>query len=103
MCLKAPSDSPQQQQDDQNQEDQSDSAAGIGSPGLTVAPGGQGANEQKDQDDDQDDSHDIFLLSSFSISPFISFKEILRCFGLFLFPSHKRYFYAVLRLFIWSF
>jgi hypothetical protein len=30
-----------------------------------VAPGGQGADEQKDQDDDQDDSHDIFLLSSF--------------------------------------
>jgi hypothetical protein len=30
-----------------------------------VAPGGQGAKEQKDQDDDQDDSHDIFLLSSF--------------------------------------
>jgi len=30
-----------------------------------VAPGRQGANEQKDQDDDQDDSHDIFLLSSF--------------------------------------
>jgi hypothetical protein len=45
--------------------DQSDSAAGIGSPGPTVAPGGQGTNEQKNQDDDQDDSHDIFLLSSF--------------------------------------
>jgi hypothetical protein len=30
-----------------------------------VAPGGQGADEQKDQDDDQDDSHDILLLSSF--------------------------------------
>jgi hypothetical protein len=55
-----------------------------------VAPGGQGADKQEDQDDDQDDSHDIFLLSSFSISPFLSFKEILRCFGLFLFPSHKR-------------
>ncbi len=65
MCLKAPSDSPQQQQNDQDQEDQSDSATGIGSPGLTVAPGGQGANEQKNQDDDQDDSHDIFLLSPF--------------------------------------
>jgi len=65
MCLKATSDSAQQQQDDQNQEDQSDSAAGIGSPGLTVAPSGQGAHEKKDQDDDQDDSHDFFLLSSF--------------------------------------
>ena len=65
MCLKATSDSPQQQQNDQDQEDQSDSAAGIGAPGLTVAPGGQGANEQKDQDDDQDDSHDILLPSSF--------------------------------------
>jgi len=81
MCLKATSDSPQQQQDDQNQEDQSDTAAGIGAPGLTVAPGGQGADEQEDQDNDQDDSHDIFLLSSFPISSFISFKEILRCFG----------------------
>ena len=30
-----------------------------------MAPGGQGANEQKDQDDDQNDSQDIFLLSSF--------------------------------------
>ena len=30
-----------------------------------MAPGGQGANEQKDQDDDQDDSHDIFLLFPF--------------------------------------
>jgi len=68
MCLKTPSDSPQQQQDEQNQEDQSDSAAGIRPPGLTVAPGRQGANEQKDQDDDQDDSHDIFLLSSLLIS-----------------------------------
>jgi hypothetical protein len=65
MCLETTSDSAQQQQDDQNQEDQSDSAAGIGSPGLTVAPGGQGAHEKKDQDDDQDDSHDFFLLSSF--------------------------------------
>ena len=65
MYLKATSDSPQQQENDQDQEDQSDYAAGIGSPGLTVAPGGQDANEQKDQDDDQDDSHDIFLLSSF--------------------------------------
>ena len=64
MCLKATSDSPEQQQNDQDQEDQSDSAAGIRPPGLTVAPGGQGADEQKDQDDDQDDSHDIFLLSS---------------------------------------
>ena len=90
MCIKATSDSPQQQQNDQNQEDQSDSAAGIRSPGLAVAPGGQGADKQEDQDDDQDDSHGIFLLSSFSISPFLSFKEILRCFGLFLFPSHKR-------------
>ena len=68
-----------------------------------MAPGGEGANEQKDQDDDQDDSHDIFLLSSSSISPFLPFKEILRCFGVLLFPSHKRYFYAVLHLFIWSF
>jgi hypothetical protein len=56
---------PQQQKNDQDQEDHSDSAAGIGSPGLTVAPGGQGTNEKKDQDDDQDDSHDIYLLSSF--------------------------------------
>jgi len=46
-----------------------------------MAPGGEGANEQKDQDDDQDDSHDILLLSSFPISPRISSKEILRCFG----------------------
>ena len=46
-----------------------------------MPPGGEGANEQKDQDDDQDDSHDIFLLSLFPISAFISFKEILRCFG----------------------
>ena len=81
MCLKATSDSPQQKQNDQDQEDQSDSAAGIGSPGLTVAPGGQGADEQKNQDNDQDDSHDIFLLFSFPISVCISFKEILRCFG----------------------
>ena len=65
MCLKATSDSPHQQQDDQNQKDQSDSAAGIGSPGLTVAPGGQDADEHEDQNDDQDESHDIFLLSSF--------------------------------------
>ena len=65
MCLKATSDSPQQQQNDQDQEDQSDSTAGIGSPGLTVVPGGQDTDEQEDQDDDQDDSHDIFLLSSF--------------------------------------
>ena len=65
MYLKATSDSPQQQQDDQNQEDQSDSTAGIRSPGLTVAPGGQDADQQEDQDDDQDDSHEIFLLSSF--------------------------------------
>ncbi len=65
MCLKATSDSPQQQQDDQNQEDQSDSTAGIRPPGLTVAPGGQDADEQEHQDDDQDDSHNIFLLSSF--------------------------------------
>ena len=65
MCLKAPSDSPQYQQDDQNQKDQSDSTAGIRSPGLTVGPGGQNADEHDDQDDDQDDSHDIFLLSSF--------------------------------------
>ena len=48
MCLKATSDSAQQQQDDQNQEDQSDSAAGIGSPGLTVVPGGQDADEHED-------------------------------------------------------
>ena len=40
-------------------EDQSDSTAGIGSPGLTVAPGRQGANEQKNQNDDQDGSQDI--------------------------------------------
>jgi hypothetical protein len=46
-----------------------------------MAPGGQGADEQKDQDNDQDDSHDIFLLVSFPISVCISFKEILRCFG----------------------
>ena len=65
MGLKFTSDSPQQQQDDQDQKDQSESAAGIRSPGLTVAPGGQGANEQKDQDNNQDNSHDIFLLSSF--------------------------------------
>ena len=65
MCHKLTSDSPQQQQDDQNQEDQSDSTAGIRSPGLTVAPGGQDADEQEDQDDDQNDSHEIFLLSSF--------------------------------------
>jgi len=81
MCLNPTSDSPEQKQDDQNQEDQSDSAAGIRSPGFAMGPGGQGADEQEDQDDDQDDSHDIFLLSSFPISPFISFKEILRCFG----------------------
>jgi len=68
MYLKATSDSPQQQENDQDQEDQSDYPAGIGSPGLTVAPGGQGANEKKDQDDDQDDSHDIF-------SPFL-FSEV---------------------------
>jgi len=72
---------PQQYQDEQDQEDQSDSAAGIRSPGLTMAPGGQGADEQKDQDNDQDDSHDIFLLFSFPISACTSFKEILRCFG----------------------
>jgi len=59
MCLKATSNPPQQYQDDQDQEDQSDSAAGIRSPGLTVAPGGQGADEHDDEDDDQDDSHDI--------------------------------------------
>jgi hypothetical protein len=29
-----------------------------------VAPGGQGADEQKDQDGDQDNSHDIFPLST---------------------------------------
>ena len=81
MCLKATSKPPQQYQDEQDQEDQSDSAAGIRSPGLTVAPGGQGADEQKDQDNDQDDSHNIFLLFSFPISACISFKEILRCFG----------------------
>ena len=65
MCFKAILDPPHQNQDDQNQEDQSDSAAGIRSPGLTVAPGGQGADEQEDQDDDQDDSHDFspFLFS----------------------------------------
>ncbi|MEN6318711.1 MAG: hypothetical protein ABFD82_08160 [Syntrophaceae bacterium] len=28
---------------------------------LTVAPGGQGADEQEDHDDAQDDSHAIFL------------------------------------------
>ena len=65
MCFKAISDPPHQKQDDQDQEDQSDSAAGIGSPGLTVPPGGQGTNEQKNQDNNQDDSHDIFLLSPF--------------------------------------
>ena len=81
MCLKATSNPPQQYQNEQDQENQSDSAAGIRSPGLTVAPGGQGADEQKDQDNDQDDSHDIFLLSSFPISACNSFKEILRCFG----------------------
>jgi hypothetical protein len=81
MCRNATSNPPQQQQDDQDQKDQSDSAAGIGSPGLTVAPGGQGANKQKDQYDNQDDSHDIILLSSFPISDFISSKEILKCFG----------------------
>ena len=43
MCLNATSDPPHQQQDEQDQKDQSDSAAGIGSPGLTVAPGGEGA------------------------------------------------------------
>ena len=37
-----------------------------------MAPGGQGANEQKDQDDDQDDSHNIFLLSSFLKKKIIS-------------------------------
>ena len=72
MCLKATSDSPYQQQDDQDQEDQSDSAAGIRSPGLTVGPGGQNADEHDDQDDDQDDSHDIFLLSSFLKKKIIS-------------------------------
>ena len=65
MCLKVTSDSSQEPQDDQDQEDQSDSAAGIRSPGLTVAPGGQNADEHENQDDDQDDSHDIFPLSSF--------------------------------------
>jgi len=65
MCLKATSKPPQQYQNEQDQENQSDSAAGIRSPGLTMAPGGQGADEQKDQDNDQDDSHDIFLLFSF--------------------------------------
>ena len=69
MCLNPTSDSPEQKQDDQNQEDQSDSAAGIRSPGLTVAPGGQGADEHDDQDNDQNDSHDIFLLSSFPFQP----------------------------------
>ena len=72
MCFKAISDPSHQKQDDQDQEDQSDSAAGIRSPGLTVAPGGQDANEQKNQDDDQDDSHDIFLLSSFLKKKIIS-------------------------------
>ena len=43
MCLNATSDPPQQLQDEQDQKDQSDSAAGTGSPGLTLAPGGQGA------------------------------------------------------------
>ena len=49
MCLKATSNPPQQQQDDQDQKDQSDSAGGIRPPGLTVAPGGQGADEQDEK------------------------------------------------------
>ncbi len=65
MGLKFTSDSPQQQQDDQGQKDQSDSAAGIGSPGLTVAPGGHGAGKQ-------DDSHDF--------SPLLFFEEKIESF-----------------------
>jgi hypothetical protein len=81
LCLDTASDPPQQQQNKYDQKDQSDSAAGIRSPTFTVAPGGQGADEQNGQNDYQDNSHDIPPLISlyplyfptiFLISPIFS-------------------------------
>jgi hypothetical protein len=59
FCLNTASDPPQQQQNEYDQKDQSNSAAGIGSPTLTVAPCGQGSDEQNDQYDYQDNSHGV--------------------------------------------
>lgn len=69
MGLEPPSDPPHQYQNQQDQEDQSDSTAGIDSPGFTVAPRGQGADQQERQDNDQDDPHAIVLLSSLPFQP----------------------------------
>jgi|OpeIllAssembly_1097287.scaffolds.fasta_scaffold1068966_1 hypothetical protein len=57
--LNPASDPPQQQQNEYDQKDQANPAAGIGSPTLTVAPCGQGSDEENDQNDYQDNSHGI--------------------------------------------